>query len=258
MRLDGAFALVTGAGSGIGQALCVELAWRGARLILVGRRKEALEETAGQLALPAAALIPGDLTRADDIARIASKVGQLSAPLNLLVNNAGLVHPGRFAAQKTDEMVRMIETNLLAPMALTQALLPMLKRASASRIVNVGSMFGDIAFPYFSAYSATKFGLKGWSDALRRELAAEGIGVTYCAPRGTRTPAADGFADLARDFKMKLDPPDLVARRIADGIERDARDVYPKGPERLFLLIQKLFPAAIDKNLAKLRAARPD
>ena len=72
-------------------------------------------------------------------------------------------------------------------MELTLSLLPLLKAGAPSCIVNVGSLFGDIAFPYFSAYSATKFGLRGWSDGLRRELAPAGIGVTYAAPRGTRT-----------------------------------------------------------------------
>ncbi|MBX9634937.1 MAG: SDR family NAD(P)-dependent oxidoreductase, partial [Magnetospirillum sp.] len=117
------------------------------------------------------------------------------------------------------------------------------------RVVNVGSMFGDIAFPFFAAYSASKFGLRGWSEGLRRELADQGIGVTYCAPRGTRTPAADGFAQYVRAFTMRLDPPETVARRIVDGIAADARDVYPKGPERFFLLIQRLFPSRVDAAL---------
>jgi short-subunit dehydrogenase len=107
-------------------------------------------------------------------------------------------------------------------------------------------MFGDIAYPLFAAYSATKFGLRGWSDALRRELAPLNVGVTYVAPRATRTPAASRFDNLIEPFGMTLDDPAKVGENIVKGIERDARTVYPVGPERLFVLIQRLFPGIID------------
>ena len=113
-------------------------------------------------------------------------------------------------------------------------------------------MFGDIAFPCFGAYSATKFALRGYSDALRRELAAEGVGVTYAAPRATRTPAVDNFRDLVEPMGMVLDEQDAVARRILDAVARDARSVYPVGMERVFMAIQSLGPALVDANLSKL------
>jgi len=165
-----------------------------------------------------------------------------------------MVAAGPLALEDSGTRRRMVETNLIAPMELTLALLPLLRAARPSRIVNIGSMFGDIAFPYFSAYSATKFGLRGWSEGLRRELAPLGVAVTYAAPRGTRTPAADGFADLARAFEMALDPPETVARLIVEGIRRDARDIYPRGPERVFVLLQRLLPRLIDKALIKQSA----
>jgi short-subunit dehydrogenase len=106
-----------------------------------------------------------------------------------------------------------------------------------------------IAFPYFSAYSATKFSLRGWSDGMRRELVPARIGVTYAAPRGTRTAAAESFAALAVAFAMRLDPPDILARQIARAITADPRAVYPRGIERLFVLLQRLMPMAIDQAL---------
>jgi short-subunit dehydrogenase len=171
--------------------------------------------------------------------------------LDLLINNAGLVVSGPLSSEDAESRRRMIDTNLTAPMELTLALLPLLKAAAPSRIVNVGSLFGDIAFPYFSAYSATKFALRGWSDALRRELAPAQIGVTYAAPRGTRTPAAASFASLSEAFAMRLDPPELVAQQIAGAIAADASAVYPKGIERLFVLLQRLMPAAIDQAVSR-------
>lgn len=252
MRLDGITALVTGAGSGIGRALSVELAGRGARLILLGRDVAKLTATKSLLADPENAEILC-LDLADPQARLAitDRVVAMGGRLELLVNNAGLVETGPLAAQDEDAWRRMFEVNLLAPMVLTRQLLPLLRASGQGRVVNVGSMFGDIAFPFFAAYSASKFGLRGWSEALRRELAGQGVGVTYCAPRGTRTPAADGFAAYAQAFHMRLDPPETVARLIADGVARDARDVYPRGPERLFLLVQRLCPALVDNGVVK-------
>lgn len=254
MLLDDKIALITGAGSGIGRALAVELARHGAHVLLVGRREAALEETCALLAPPAqGTVLVTDVTDPAAIARLVEKVDGYRR-LDLLVNNAGTVTSGPFVEENAAARRRMVETNLLAPMEMTQAFLPLLQAATPSRIVNIGSLFGDIAFPYFSTYSATKFGLRGWSEALRRELASSGIAVTYAAPRGTRTPASAGFAALASAFEMTLDPPETVAQRIVDGIAHGARDIYPRGPERLFVLLQRLMPRLIDWALIRQTA----
>jgi len=251
VQLKGKTALITGAGSGIGRALACELSFRGARVVLVGRRASTLEETRSLLSNPnSGVVIEADITVAVDRERLVKQMTAL-AGLDILINNAGVVLSGLLQTDDAEARRRMVETNFLAPMDLTQALLPLLKAHAPSRIVNVGSMFGDIAFPYFAAYSATKFAIRGWSDALRRELAPLGIGVTYAAPRGTRTPAADGFSQLVEAFDMSLDPPEKVAHQIVQAIAAGAHSVYPRGPERLFLLLQRLMPGIIDKALGK-------
>ena len=256
MRLDGKIALVTGAGSGIGRALSIDLAARGAVLVLAGRRREMLEETRALLVEPSRhRIVAADLTVDEHRRTLAAEIEAAFGRLDLLVNNAGAMVSDAFDALPEAAMRSMLEINLLAPAALTTLLAPLLERSAPSRVVNVGSMFGDIAFPLFAAYSATKFGLRGWSEALRRELAGRGVGVTYAAPRGTRTALSAGFEHLAEAFRMRFDDPALVARAIVRGIERDARDVYPKGPERLFLLIQRLAPRLIDRTLIGQLAA---
>lgn len=253
MHIEGSVALITGAGSGLGRALAVELAARGAtRLFLVGRRFEALEETRARLASPEAGTsLASDLTDSAQLERLIRLVKSFTPKLDLLVNNAGMVAAAPFETQGEDAWRRMLELNLIAPMRLTRRLLPLLRCSFQARVANVGSMLGDIGFPHFAVYSATKFGLRGWSEALRRELNADGIGVTYCGPRGLRTPAAEGFSAHAQAFRMPLDEPEDVARRIVTAIARNARDVYPSGPERLFLLIQRLLPGVVDRGVAR-------
>ncbi len=129
-------------------------------------------------------------------------------------------------------------------------LLPLLHQAAPSRIVNVGSMFGDIAYPLFSAYSASKFGLRGLSIALRRELKEFGVGVTYAAPRATKTDAAGAFGRLVAPMQMRIDDPEKVARDIWTAVARDADSVYAKGPERFFVLVQRLLPQLVDRSIA--------
>lgn len=258
MQLENAVALVTGAGSGIGRAIALELSRRGTRCILLGRHRDSLEGTRAEMTRPDLAwVLPLDLSDADARARISDSVMAMAGRLDLLVNNAGAIDAGPIRAQDEAAWRSMLEVNLLAPMSLSRHLFDLLKASGQGRIVNIGSMFGDIAFPYFAAYSASKFGLRGWSEALRREWADCGIGVTYCAPRGTRTPAADGFQAYARAYAMPLDAPEKIANRIVTGIAGDARDIYPAGPERLFLLLQRLLPARIDAALHRqTRAAQ--
>ncbi|MDV4146121.1 SDR family NAD(P)-dependent oxidoreductase [Shimia sp. FJ5] len=239
-------ALITGAGSGIGRALAHEAARTGFDLILVGRRRAPLEETAALLrAQGRTMLIPADITRAQDRERLVEAVG---ARLDLLVNNAGSLCVGRLTDMSDEDLSRVVGTNLTATLQLTRDLVPALTSARG-RIVNIGSMFGMIGFPYFGAYSATKFALRGLSDALRRELAEYKIAVTYVAPRATRTPGQSQFAHLVEPFGMKMDNPEHVAKRAWDGVMAGKNMVYPGFGERLFAYVQALFPSLIDRAL---------
>lgn len=250
MLLEKRSIVVTGAGSGIGRAIALAGADRGAQLVLIGRRQAALQETAALL--PAGAcwnLVTADITSAQGRAEIVNACRRHG--IDILINNAGVVASGLLSGLKDEDLVRIVMTNVAAPVALTRDLVPLLKLSDRPRIVNIGSVFGDIGHPYFAAYCASKFAIRGFSDALRRELTADGIGVTYAAPRATRTPAAEGFHDLVAPFAMKLDDPAVVAARIMKGIEAEASIIYPGGPERLFIWLQRLFPAVIDRVLGE-------
>ena len=167
------------------------------------------------------------------------------------MNNAGIVPVGPLGAATDDELRAVLETNLLAPMAMVRDALPLLKMSNGARVVNIGSVFGDIPYPLFAPYSATKAGLRGFSIALRRELAPLGIGVTYAAPRATKTPASRSMTSLIEPFEMKFDSPEAVAKFVWNAVAKEANAIYPAGPERLYVLMQRLFPGVIDKAVAK-------
>jgi short-subunit dehydrogenase len=240
--------LITGAGSGIGRALATEAASRGYDLILAGRNLNSLHKTWELIGDKQVTCVVADVTSAEGREAIKQAT---KGRLDVLINNAGTLKVGHVSELEDKALNLMVQTNLLAPMALTRELLPALK-ASKGRVVNVGSVFGDIAYPFFASYSATKFGLRGYSDALRRELTGQGVGVTYLAPRATKTGAATEFDRLIGPMSMTLDAPETVAIQAWAAIEAGKRESYPRSKEALFVKIQRLLPSLIDRSVGAL------
>ena len=257
-RADTRIVLITGAGSGIGRALALRAAADGAFLVLVGRRADKLDETARLAGTGAGtAVFPMDVTSEDDCRRLTLEIEHRFGRLDVLVNNAGVVAVGPVEALTADGVDRLLRTNLGGPINLTRHLLPLLNEGRRGQIVNVGSMLGDIGLPLFAAYSATKFGLRGWSDALRRELRPQGIRVSYAAPRATRTDAATAFDHLIEPFAMKVDAPAAVAGRIWRLVRRGRGNLYPVGMESVARVLQAVAPRLVDLGIAsQLRRVR--
>ncbi|MFO1150418.1 MAG: SDR family NAD(P)-dependent oxidoreductase [Alsobacter sp.] len=249
--------LITGAGSGIGRALAMEAARSGACLALAGRRLGPLQETGGGLQGATDVIaIAMDVTDPAQRRALSEQLSERWGALDVLVNNAGIVDGGPSDEVPDDAMQRIFAANVLGPMALVRDLAPLLFRSDAAQVVNVGSMFGDVAYPGFAAYSASKFALRGFSDALRREWRSRGVQVSYVAPRATRTPAAAAFASLIAATGMALDDPEIVARRLWRAIARRQERLYPAGPERLYVLVQALWPRLIDRAIAAPKLVR--
>jgi NAD(P)-dependent dehydrogenase (short-subunit alcohol dehydrogenase family) len=251
MQLEGKRALITGAGSGIGRALAIEAARLGMTVALCGRRAEPLYATLSEMAPSGRHLrLRGDITAPAVRRSIRHYLWRHWGSLDVLVNNAGLVPVGPLSCTTDDELERVMMTNVVAPIALSREMLPLLRRAGTSRIVNVGSMLGDIAYPLFAAYSASKFAVRGLSSAMRRELKPYGIGVTYAAPRATKTDASRAMDPLVAPLQMRLDDPPAVARQIWRAVMQDLDSVYARGPERLFVLAQRLLPRIVDRAIS--------
>lgn len=250
MRLPECRAVLTGASGGIGLALAERLCAGGAQLIAVTRQEEALSELRErypkQVRVVAADL--GSTSGRQAVVDAARALGGV----NLLINAAGV---NRFALleQLDDQAVaELLGLNLVATIQLTRAMLPLLRQQRQALLVNVGSIYGSIGYPGYATYCASKFALRGFSEALRREMADTGVGVLYVAPRATRTPMNSAQAvALNSALKVAMDQPESVADAVLRAIELDRSELYLGWPEKFFVRLNGLLPSLVDKALRK-------
>lgn len=266
----GGTAVVTGAASGIGEALSHALARRGSNLALLDRDAQRLEAVAGAIRYNRPGL---DVTTylvdlADGAAtlRAASAVLAAHPRIRLLVNNAGVALGGRFDQVSLDDIEWVVDINFRAPVRLTYALLPALKAEPGSHLVNVSSVFGLIAPAGQAAYSASKFALRGFTEALRHELVDNGIGVTSVHPGGVRTRIGETIrvgsgvspeeAQASRELSARLltMDPRRAAEVIVTGIERRRGRVLIGWSAKVPDLLVRLLPSSYG---AVLRAVTP-
>jgi short-subunit dehydrogenase len=243
-------ALVTGASSGIGAATARRLAREpGTELVLVARRDDRLQALAGEIG--GATVIAADLVDDDAPARIARTVEERHGRLDLLVNNAGAAWRGRFADAGWENVRRHMELNFDATVRVTEALLPLLRRSAPSSIVNVASTAGRVARGNSGAYSASKFALVGWSDALHLEERAHGVHVGMVLPGFVAT---EGFpqAELRerRLTRWMVSKPEKVADAILDVGPGGTVERYVPRPYWLAGALRILAPRLMRRALA--------
>lgn len=222
--LRGSTALVTGAASGIGRATALALASRGCHLALVDRDEAPLAQAA-RLAREAGVRATEHLADLADAAAVKALPGRVLAEherVAVLVNNAGVSLVGRLEHLSMEEARWLMEINFFAVVGLTRALLPHLLAQPAAQVVNLSSLFGLIAPAEQTLYAASKFAVRGFSEALRHELEGTGVGVTVVHPGGVRT----AIAHRARVAAA------LDAREAARSTERFAREALRLPPER--------------------------
>ncbi|WP_372613056.1 SDR family oxidoreductase [Halomonas sp.] len=241
--------LLTGASGGIGQSLVDEFAAAGAQLLVTGRRGEALEALVARHPGQVTAMT-ADLTRPED--RRALVMAAAAADCNMLVNAAGVNWVGLFESFTDDELEQLITLNLTATLQLTRALMPMLLAARHGWVVNLGSTFGTIGYPGQVGYCATKFALRGFSQALRRELADTRVRVLHVSPRATRTAMnAPEVEAMNQALGNAMDSPARVASAVRRAIEHGREETQLGGPERLFTRLNSLLPSLVDQALAR-------
>ena len=248
MQLRNARILLTGAGGGLGQELARQLHAAGASLLLAGRdapRLLALQSALGYRC----SIVCADLTRTEGIALTAHAARE--ADVNVLINNAGSSAFGLLENQEWVSIEQVLNTSLEAPIHLTHALLPWLRSQAQASIVNIGSTFGSLPFPGFAAYSAAKAGLRGFSQALRRELADTLVSVIHISPRAINTPMnTDTVSALNRALNSPIDNAQDVARQIIVALISNKVELHIGFPERLFAWLNGFAPGLIDRALA--------
>jgi short-subunit dehydrogenase len=222
-------AVVTGASSGIGEATARLLTREhGAALVLVARREERLRALAGELGSQVS-FCACDLTEDGAPARVRAHVEERHGRLDLLVNNAGAAWRATFAEGGWENVRRHMEVNFDAVVRLTESLLPLLRRSAPSAIVNVSSTAGRVARPGSGAYSASKFALAGWSDALAGEEAGNGVHVGLVLPGFIST---EGFPQQElRDNRMLrwiVSKPEKVAEAVKRAAEGKPEVIVPR------------------------------
>ena len=240
MKPNEARVLLTGAGGGIGRAMADALRVVGAVVLGVGRNAHAGD------------WVQADLTTDEGVARVAEAAAHWQA--NVVVHAAGVPFFGPIATASTARMDEVIATNLLAPMKLTQAVLPALLRQPRARVVFVGSALGRIGLPGFAVYGASKAGLHGFAEALRRELADTPVKVQILAPRSTRTGFNGAEVEAYnRATGTAMDMPETVAAALVARIQRGAAERFIGLPERLGVRLNGLLGARMDRSFVRHR-----
>jgi len=268
-EIRGAVAVVTGAASGIGRALAVDLAKLGAQLALADLNTAGLEETRKLVGGATARTYTVDVSKAAAVEDFARSVQQDFGRASLLVNNAGVALMGTFAEVSLEDMQWLIGINFWGVVHGCKFFLPLLQREPDAHIVNVSSVFGLIGPPGQTAYASSKFAVRGFSESLREELrAGTGIKVTSVHPAGIATPIAhnarafSGATAAARQDaeeyfkKVAVITPEEAARVIVKGILENKNRVLIGADAYRIDRIQRLFPARASSMFASWLAKR--
>jgi short-subunit dehydrogenase len=246
LPLAGRVALITGASGGIGSATARELARQGANVILAARRADLLDTLATELSTSGveALAVPTDLTDSAQIERLVERALERFGKIDILVNNAGIGTPRSLAKTPPDAIRRELEINLVGAILLTRAVLPEMLERRRGAIISIASVAGHVAVE--PLYSATKFGIRGFSHSLRRQLRGSGVTVSVVSPGFIRTP-------MTRGNRLPMPGPAIVARRIAKLVRKPKREVIVPGVYRIAVWIERYLPWLVDLGTPRSR-----
>ena len=253
---------ITGASSGIGEALVYALSAKGARLILSARRKAELERVKGNCPVavqPQIRTLPLDLEKPETLPLSTEAAIQIFGHVDILINNSGITQRSFAADASMDVYRRLMEVNFFGPVALTKCLLPHFTKHKNGHFVNISSLAGKLGTPYRSGYAAAKHALHGFFDSLRAEHHKDHIRVTMICPGFIRTNltlsalTADGSPLNKMDqAQYKGKPADWCARKIVSAIENKKQEVYIGGREVLAVYLKRLFPRLFSRIIRKV------
>lgn len=249
-------AIVTGASSGIGRAIALELARRGADLVITARRQDRLRSLATEIEGLARRVhaVPGDIADPAVRQQTIDAANSVLGGLDILVNNAGVGAIGLFEHADAQRLRRLMEVNFFALVEMTRLALPLMKKGNRPILVNISSILGHRAVPYNTEYCASKFAVQGFSDALRIELAPQGIDVLVVSPGTTQTEFFDsatlGVGRPAWPEHAAVTAAE-VAYQVVQAIRAGRRDLIPYRWGKVLCWLNRLSPALTDRILAR-------
>jgi short-subunit dehydrogenase len=254
MRIEGRHVIVTGASSGIGRALSVELAGRGARVTAAARRRDRLDELVREIrerfpSAPAPVAVACDVSRPDDVSSLVGGVVERQGDIDVLVNNAGVSVYGRADLTPLEEFRTVMAVNFLGAVSCIREALPFMLRRQSGLIVNVATTAALHGVPYLGAYGASKAALVSLSQSLRAELDGTGVRVMVVYPGYTDTEifSVERQVGGARRPTARYAPAETVALAVARGIERDTPEVFLTVNGRALSLLRGLAPWFVDR-----------
>lgn len=238
--------IVTGASSGLGRALAFAFARRAAKVVLVARRADRLENVRREIEpyTSAVLVIPADISDEEQLRQVIDRTLERFGRIDVLVNNAGISVGGPFVEQDPQRIEQMVRVNLWAAMRLTQLALPSMLAHNHGYILNIGSGLSRAAVPMFAPYVATKYGLAGFTDALRRELHRTGVHLTLVLPGWVHTDMlSPEVENLVQRYGFPVEHPDFVAERAVLGLVRGEQEIILGGTlARLGVLVERYAP----------------
>ncbi|WP_180064442.1 SDR family oxidoreductase [Acinetobacter sp. YH12095] len=251
-------AVIFGATGGIGHAIAHHFAEKGLNLILVGRKQDTLQQLEQSLAQQYPQLqlhsLRCDLIDASSRHDFIQALAALKHPIHYYINNAGMNDFRLFAQQSQDTIEQMMLVNVAYPLQLIQDVIPYMSDSQPSQIINIGSTFGSIGYPGYVSYCASKFALRGATEALAREYCQTAIRFRYFSPRATNT-SMNNPDVIEMNIKMgtKVDSPEFVAQELYQFLQTDRQSYQVGYPEKVFVKLNQLMPsrvaAAIQKDL---------
>lgn len=252
----GCRALVTGASSGIGRALVLELCRQGARCVVVARRQERLEELVAEVVTSGGTIemVVGDITAAETRAAALERCQTAFGGLDVLVNNAGAGALGFFSHADETLLRRIMEVNFFAPAELIRAAIPLLRQGTNPLVVNIGSVLGHWGLPRMSEYCASKFALRGLSLSLRAEFVRDQIDVLLVSPGRTSSEFVDSMLEARSENiwpGVSGTSAELVARRTVRAMCRGQRELFPSWSALFLSWVYRLMPSAFERYLAR-------
>ncbi|OHD08417.1 MAG: hypothetical protein A2086_07665 [Spirochaetes bacterium GWD1_27_9] len=250
--------VITGASKGLGKALAIELALSKADVVLVGRKKdslikivkeiEQLKKKTGRLFV-----VSGDISTKEGCDLLIRDIKKASGNFDILINNASNFSIGKFEDEKVENIKKIIDTNVTGTITFTKLALPILKLSKKPGIINISGFAGKVALPYLSLFTATKFAITGFSEALQREYAGDSLKIMTVYPAGIKTETTQEFAPKFEKIGFTYDKPEDIANKIIEAYNSLRKELVLGKKERSLSFWNGFNKNSVDNKFKNLK-----